>query len=125
MRINIKATGIELTPEVFEYVEKRLVSLGKFFASAPHAVMEVEVGKSTQHHRSGAVFRAEVHVSGQGLDAHAASEQEDVRQAIDAVRDEMARKLTHEKGKREALYRRGARAVKEMMRGWNPFKKRP
>lgn len=123
MRINIKAVGIELTPAINEYVEKKVSSLEKYFRASPDALVQVEVGKSTQHHKQGNVFRAEIHVSGQGLDHYAAAEEADINAAIDAVKDDLARKLTHEKGKREALYRRGGRAVKEMMRNWNPFRK--
>ncbi len=123
MKINLKATGIELTPEISEYVEKKVLSLEKYFRNNPDVLLQVEVGKSTQHHKHGDIFRAEVHVSGQGLDLYAASEEADIRAAIDAVKDDLAHKLTHEKGKREALYRRGGRRVKDMMRNWNPFRK--
>lgn len=125
MKINIKATGIELTPDLSHYIEKRLATLEKHLQNTPAALVEVEVGRSTQHHQTGRVFRAEIHVSGQGLDLYVATEEADTCAAIDVAKDEIIHKLTHEKGKREALYRRGARRVKDMMRGLNPFKKRP
>ncbi len=123
MKTNIKATGIELTPAITDYVEKKIGSLEKYFRNNPDVLLQVEVGKSTQHHKHGDIFRAEVHVSGQGLDLYAAAEEGDVNAAIDAVKDDLAHKLMSEKGKREALYRRGGRRVKDMMRNWNPFKK--
>ncbi len=124
MRINIKATGIELTPAITEYAEKKISSIEKYFQASQHAVISVEVGKSTKHHKSGNVFRAEVHVIGASLDLYAVSEQSDLYAAIDMVKDEIVRKLTHEKGKRFALARRGGRAMKDIMKGFNPFKKR-
>jgi putative sigma-54 modulation protein len=124
MKINLKATGIELTPAISSYAEKKISSLEKFFRTAPEAVAHVEVGKVSQHHKSGDVFRAEVRVIGAGLDFYAAAEKSDLYAAIDAVKDEAAQALKHEKGRRDALYRRGGRAVKDMMKGLNFFKKR-
>jgi putative sigma-54 modulation protein len=124
MKINIKATGIELTPAISDYVHKKVSSLQKYLEKVSDVVAQVEVGKSTRHHKSGEVFRAEVHLVGAGLDLYAASEQIDLYAAIDVVKDEISRNLTHQKGKRFALARRGGRMVKDMMKGLNPFKKR-
>jgi putative sigma-54 modulation protein len=125
MKINLKATGIELTPAIRDYAEKKVSSLEKYFRQSPDAVAHVEVGKSTQHHRSGYVFRAEVRIVGAGLNLYATSEQSDLYAAIDVVKDEITHTLTHEKGKRFALARRGGQAMKDMMKGLNFFKKRP
>ncbi len=124
MKLNIKATNIELTPAISAYVEKKLVGIEKFLGENTGAVAQVEVGKSTQHHRSGDIFRAEVHITGGGADHYAVSEQSDLYAAIDVVKDELVRSMNHEKGKRFARTRRGARMVKEMMRGLNPFRRR-
>lgn len=123
MKINIKATNIELTPAISAYVEKKLSAIEKFLGESRDVVVRVEVGKSTQHHKSGDIFKAEVHVSGAGADHYAVSEQSDLYAAIDLVKDDMVSTLTHEKGKRFAMARRGARRVKEMMKGLNPFKR--
>ncbi len=122
MKINIKATSIELTAAIADYVNKKVSALDKFAPS--DAVAQVEVGRSTQHHKQGDVFRAEIHLIGAGLDVYASSEQADLYAAIDLVKDELREKLMHTKGKKEALYRRGARRMKDMMRGFNPFKNR-
>ncbi len=125
MRINIKATGIELTPAISGYVEKRISSIEKYFQASQDAVVQVEVGKSTQHHKHGNVFRAEVRVIGGGLDLYTFADSLDLYAAIDVVRDEIVHKLTQEKGRRFALARRGGRAVKNMLKGLNFFKNRP
>jgi len=123
MRINIKATGIELTPAISDYVHKKVTVLEKYIQNAD-AVALVEVGRSTQHHKSGEVFKAEVRLTGAGLDLYAVSEQADLYAAIDLVKDEVARKLMHEKGKKESLARRGGRKLKDVMKGLNFFKRR-
>lgn len=124
MKINIKATNIELTPAISEYVNKKISVLEKYIERGREVVAEVEVGRSTKHHKTGDIFRAEAHISGGGLDLYVASEQSDLYAAIDVVKDELSEALTHQKGKREALTRRGARLVKNMIKGFNIFKKR-
>jgi len=124
MKINIKATGIELTDAISDYVNKKISALDKYLENHPEAVVQVEVGKSTKHHRSGDVFLAEVHVTGQGLDLYALSEKSDLYAAIDLVKDEIVQNILSVKTKKETLTRRGARAIKEMMRGFNFFRRR-
>ena len=126
MRINVKATGIELTPAISSYVYKKISSIEKYIdKSGPDAVAKVEVGKSTRHHRAGNVFRAEVHITGGSLDLYAVSEKEDLYAAIDLVKDEIVQNALQLKDKRKTLARRGAEMVKNIMKGiTNSFKKR-
>ena len=122
MRINIKATGIELTPAISNYVNKKISSLEKYLSN--EVVVQVEVGKITQHHKSGNVFRAEIHIIGGGLDLYAFSEKDDFYAAVDVVRDEIIHNVVHTKTKRETMARRGAEIIKNMMKGLNIFRRR-
>ena len=126
MKINIKATGIELTPAISSYVNKKIYSIEKYLdKNNANVVAQVEVGKSTKHHKTGNVFRAEVHITGGGLDLYAVSEKEDLYSAIDIVKDEVVHSVVQSKGKRQTLTRRGAEMIKNMMKGiTNSFKKR-
>ena len=117
MKINIKATGIELTPAISNYVEKRVSAIAKYLPAGSDLVVQTEVGKSTRHHKAGNVFRAEVHVTGNGLDHYAVSEMDDLYAAIDTVRDEIVHNITQSKGRRETLARRGAKIIKNIMKG--------
>ncbi len=117
MKINIKATGIELTPAITSYAEKRVLSLEKYLTGAESIVAQVEVGKTTKHHRSGEVFRAEVHLSGAGTDLYAVSEKDDLYAAIDEVKDELAREIEHSKGKRSAIIRKSQKLMKKIIKG--------
>src|SRR3990167_7451118 len=105
MKINIKATGIELTQAISDYVHKRIFSIEKYLdqKNNPDIVAQVEVGRSTRHHKAGNIFRAE----------------------IDIVKDEIVRNIVHLKGKRETLSRKGAGIMKNIMKGIiSSFKKR-
>src|SRR3990167_6985227 len=88
MKINIKATGIELTQAISNYAYKKISSIEKYLdkKSGPDLVAQVEVGRSTRHHKTGNIFRAEVHITGAGLDLYAVSAMEDLYAAIDVVK---------------------------------------
>ncbi len=117
MKINTKATGIELTPAIVSYVDKKISSLEKFLDKNADVTAMVEVGKSTKHHKSGDVFRAEVHLVGSGLDIYAVTETGDLYASIDAVKDEVTHNMLQLKGKRQTLARKGAEMMKNMMKG--------
>lgn len=118
MKISIKGTRIELTPAIYDYVHKKISSIDKYVdKDYPSAIAQVEVGKNTEHHKAGNVFRAEVHITGAGLDLYAVSEMEDLYAAIDTVKDEIVHNAVQMKGRRETLTRKGARIMKNVMKG--------
>ena len=119
MKINIKATGIELTQAISNYVYKKISSIEKYLdkKSSPNIIAQVEVGRSTRHHKTGNIFRAEVHITGASLDLYAVSEMADLYAAIDVVKDEIVHNIVQLKGKRETLARRGAKMMKRMIKG--------
>jgi ribosomal subunit interface protein len=117
MNISIKSTNLELTPALRDYTEKRLRTITKY--TGGDAAITVEIGKTTAHHKQGDVFFAEVHVvTPLGKQHHATSEKSDLYEAIDDVRSEIVSELATAKGKRETLFRRGAKKVKWMLRGF-------
>ena len=110
---------MELTPAIREYVEKRIESLKKFMGSIPDTThVQVEVGKTTNHHHKGDIFRAEMNVtlSGNSYQFRAEAETEDLYAAIDLAKDELERELQTFKGKKVALYKRGAKTLKNLVK---------
>ncbi len=119
MKINIKATGIELTPAISDYVNKKVSAIEKYLdKDTLDMVAQVEVGVTTHHHKAGNIFKAEVHITGLGLDLYATREEEDLYAAIDLVKDEIVHNATQSKNKRVTLTRRGAEMVKNIMKGF-------
>ena len=121
----IKAVNIELTPDLRDYIEKRTSSFDKFFRRySESAIVHVEVGKNTMHHKNGDVFQTEITISGIGTTMRAVSEEADVYSAIDIAKESMMQDLSTEKDRSVTLFRRGARSVKKMLKGLsrrNPF----
>jgi ribosomal subunit interface protein len=120
---NIKATNIELTEAINNYVDKRLESLKKF-TKGNEIIVYVEVGKTTNHHKSGDVYKAEFNMEISGNKYYSVSEQDNLYKAIDDSKEELVRQIKNNKGREKTLFKRGATSVKKMLKGIskrNPF----
>jgi putative sigma-54 modulation protein len=117
MKKNVKATNIELTPAIDDYLDRRFSAFDRFIKEDSAATCLVEVGKTTKHHKSGDVFRAEVNLTISGKNFYAFSEKDDLYAAIDEVKDEIVYQLSSYKDKTMTLMRKGALKVKNMVRG--------
>lgn len=129
MKINIKATNLELTAPIREYIEEKIGGLEKFIANPAKAewnpevgkpTMEafVEIGRTTNHHNKGQVYRAEINVPmpGQGKVLRAESEQWDIRVAIDQIKNEIQIELKKYNQSQNAKFKRGSRFLKNLIR---------
>ena len=107
---------MELTPAIQDYAEKRISKgIVKYITEA--GVVAITVGKITNHHKNGDIFVAEANVSTPlGKVYNAVSEKSDLYEAIDDLRDTLVRELSSSKDKKEALWRRGARTIKKLVR---------
>ncbi len=124
---NIKATNIELTDSIRDYVEKKLAIVEKYVKRETMERIYVDVGRSTNHHKQGDVYRAEFDMIISGEKFYAAAEAEDMYAAIDEAHEEIVRQITEDKDHKISLIRRGARSVKKMLKGLskrNPFTSR-
>jgi len=118
MQIQLKATEIELTEQLKDYAEKKVLALSKYLSeSNEEATASVELAKTTAHHRKGDVFRAEISLRSHGEQYYASSEKEDLYTAIDTVKDDILRELVSSKDKRISLVRRGGARIKNIIKG--------
>lgn len=101
MQLDIKGKNIELTAAIRAAVEKKLATLDKKVARFGTSVTaEVEVGKTTKHHKKGLLFRAEVHVRLPGKLVYAEALHEDLYAAVGDAKREAERQITAFKGLR-------------------------
>ena len=63
MKLNIKATNLELTPKIKDYVQKKMDMLDKYFGKLKVISARAEVKKTTNHHLKGEIYGAEVNLS--------------------------------------------------------------
>ena len=118
MRTNIKWSHIDQSDSVRDYLDKKLKDLDKLVDSAEgEASAQVELGKTTSHHKSGDIFRAEINLMMNGKRLRAVSETADIYSSIDEVRDEIFEEVIKQKDRRRSLIRRGGHRIKNMMRG--------
>lgn len=117
MNIKIRSKDYELTPAIEEYINKKLSSLDKFLGS-DNVLCEVEIGKSTDHHKSGDIFKAEVNITKSGSrQFYAVAEESDLYASIDVVRDQAEREIVNSKNKEETIFRRSASKLKNIIKG--------
>jgi ribosomal subunit interface protein len=106
MSINIKATNIELTSAISDYVNKKIESISRYVGTDKEMIIYVEVGKTTKHHKQGDYFKAEFDVSVDGEKFFTDSEKSDLYKAIDDAKDEVIKKIKNYKNKKETLFKR-------------------
>ncbi len=128
MNINLQAKNLELTPAIHDYIIKRVTNLGRLLTELEIKHGEIfvrfSVAKTTNHHKSGEVFRADCALTINGEDFYGSSDMEDLYQAIDQVKDKLFNEIEHSKDRKQTLFKRGAMSVKKMLKGLskrNPF----
>ncbi len=121
MNLTIKATGVDLTDSLRSYVESKMSALRKFLPSKNREVMaNMEIGRTSMHHRGGGVFKAEININqpGERLIREVVME-DDIYTAIDVLQQKVTGTLGQHKDKSRHLFKRGARAVKNILRGFS------
>lgn len=95
MNITIKATNIELTEPLKEYIEDKIGGLDRMLKSidADTIKTQVEIGRESKHHQKGDVYRAEVNIILPDGMLRAEQNDGDARVAIDVVRDKLRREI--------------------------------
>lgn len=122
MNIHTKTTNLTLTPEIQDYLDKKMEAFDKIIDPNDTSVScQVELARTTNHHKAGDIFRAEINLRKDGKQFRAVSEQTTIMEALDEVKDELLRELKSYKSKQETLVRRGGAAVKNMVKGIGGF----
>ena len=118
MNIHTKATNMIITPDIQNYLDKKLASLDKLIDPNDTSVScQVELGRTSNHHQSGDIFRAEINLMKDGRQFRAVSEQETIIAAMDEAKDELISELKSFKSKQMSFVRRGGAAIKNMIKG--------
>lgn len=92
MKINIKATNLDLTPAIREYIEKKIGSLSRFlkrFETKSEVEVFIEIARTTKHHRHGNVLYAEATIPLGKKILRAEHFDWDIRVAIDKIKNKL------------------------------------
>lgn len=106
MKVNLKATNLELTKEIRAYVQEKMDMAEKFLGDTPVIHCDFEVDLVTHHHNKGEIFRAEANLSVPGELLRVEKTEKNMYKAIDKVKDHLARVIKKYKEKKEAQKRR-------------------
>ncbi len=115
MNIIIKGSHIEISSAVEAYVTKKLRTLEKFLDA--DARVEADLGKISNHHRSGDIFKAEININSKGNFSRVVAEDSDLYSAIDMAQKDMSDLLASKKDKKQTLWKRGAQTIKALAHG--------
>jgi ribosomal subunit interface protein len=119
MITNIKATGLELTPAISNFLADKLTQLEKKLgAYASESQVQAEVAKTTAHHKAGKIFRAEINLLYRGKNFRSVIDSDDLYLAIDGSKDKIIQDVNKFEKRQNSLFRRGGRAIKDLLRGW-------
>lgn len=119
MDIRIKATDYEMTPEVADYLDHKIASLGKHLGGSQDvARIEVELGRDAGGQRHGNnMWFAEIRVVIPGDEpVYARNNSESVNGAIDDVKEEAERQLRKRKHASMSYIRKSGAMLKRLMR---------
>jgi putative sigma-54 modulation protein len=120
MRVVLKGKNSELTPALRVYIDQKITRPARKYLGIKKSdeanLLELEVGRSTQHHRKGKVWYAEANLSMGKKLLRASKSAEDARQAIDLIETELLREIRRFKEKRKTKAIRGARKIKRIMK---------
>lgn len=120
MRITIYAPDINLTPDINDYLEKKIGSLERLIPSlkskagkSDQMTAEIRIKIEKEAERAD-IYKvgAEVILSRQVIGV--AVQNQDIFQAIDEIKDKLQREIRRYGGKKETIRRRAMRAFKKM-----------
>jgi ribosomal subunit interface protein len=109
----------EVTPKVTAVAERKLVALKKYLGKQDGAPqVYVELGKVTEAHHTGDIWRSQINLDSNGKRYNAAATAERLDLAIDASVKELEAELRKSKKRSETMLRRGGVTLKSFMRGF-------
>jgi len=119
MRVIIKQKNLSLTPSIRSYIDSKLVrpvkKILKRVAREDLPILEIEIARTTMHHRKGLIFYAEANLSAGKSLIRVEAADIDIHAAIDALKDELVRRLTARKDKETTIERKRARSAKQTL----------
>ena len=90
MKVTIKTTNLDLTPEIKKAIEEKIATLDKFISRTDTSVEAfVEVAIETRHHKKGKIYYAEVNIKVPGKIIRSEAREDNIYKAINTVKDEL------------------------------------
>ena len=114
MKIITKGINIDITGPVEDYLYKKMSSIKKFIHD--DTKVEVEFEKTTNHHKTGDIFRVEAHIWDKSKIIKAEKTSDNMYSSIDLMQEELFNILSNKKDKKITLFRKGAQKIKNLFK---------
>jgi putative sigma-54 modulation protein len=89
MKMNLKATKLEMTDAIAAYAQEKIDMLDKFLGDIQVLNLDLELEKSVGSQNKGEIFRAEINLEIPGELLRVEKTEDDLYKAIDKVKDHM------------------------------------
>jgi len=126
MKINLQSKNLEITEAIHDYVVKRVTNLGRVLSQIEAEGGEVQVlfdiARKTKH-KGGEIFHADCLIRAKGKKFYSSTDKEDLYEAIDYIKENLFNEITKNKDKKISLFYRGARKIKNTLKGLTNWKK--
>ncbi len=115
MNIQIKSTSLNLSPEMRDSIESKIGEIAKYITD-PNDTDEarVEVARTTFHHQTGDIYRAEINLKLPGSLLRAEASRGDIMTAVHEAKEELLREVKKYKDSQITKRRRGERLWKKL-----------
>jgi ribosomal subunit interface protein len=114
MNIRTNTHGIELTPSISSYIEKKLITIERLLQDVPpETLIEIEIEKDSKQ-RKGQGFKAEINIFLPNKRLYASADHDDLYAAIDEAKDEILSELKKQNVKKRDVARRSAARIKQL-----------
>lgn len=121
MKTTIKATNLDLTPEIKKAIEEKIGVLDRLIPDIKTPLEAyIEVAVETRHHQKGKIYYAEANVKVLGEVIRAEAREENIFKAIGAVRAELQALLKKYKKRQIATREKAARTLKAALEEGEP-----
>ncbi|MES2931288.1 MAG: HPF/RaiA family ribosome-associated protein [Patescibacteria group bacterium] len=118
MQIHFKGTNYELPANITALARKKVEALTKYIGdSKENARAYVDLGKETEAHQNGTIWRADINFDVEGNRFYAKAIENSIEKAIDRSVNELARELQTARKRQQSLMKKGGGVIKSLMRG--------
>lgn len=115
MNIKVKSGEIEITEAIRDYAEKKIgEALEKF--NKRNLSAEVELGKTTNHHQHGDIYKTSVIVNGSDKNIFVDAIKDDLYASIDGAKERLENRLAGEKDKKKTVSHKLALKFKNLFK---------
>ncbi len=117
MQINFKGTNYELPVEISDLARRKVEGLTKYLGKGKeNARAYVDLGKETEAHQNGNIWRADINFDVDGNRFYAKAIEDSIEKAIDRAVSELASELQTARKRQQSLVKKGGGVIKDLMR---------